>query len=68
MVWVGGGPAIVFSEVEGPRDDQDDSETDFGLNLLGGVGWRLQSVIPYLQAKAVLSDENEFVVAFGLRF
>lgn len=67
LVWVGGGPAIVFRDFDRPRDD-DDSETDFGLNLLGGIGWQLDAVVPYLQAKAILSDENEFVVAFGLRF
>ena len=67
LVWAGAGPALVYSQIDRPRGD-DDNETDIGLNLLGGVGWRVNSLVPYLQAKALLSDENEFVVAVGLRF
>ena len=67
MFWVGGGPAILFSDSE--RNGRDDgSETDFGLNALAGVGWAVGSVVPYAQLKAVLSDDNELVVGFGVRF
>ena len=64
-IWLGGGPAIIF------RDDDrgnDDDETDLGLNLLGGVGWQLESVVPYVQAKAIIADDNEVVLAVGIRF
>lgn len=64
-IWLGGGPAIIF------RDDDranGDDETDLGLNLLGGVGWQLESVVPYVQAKAVIADDNEVVLAVGVRF
>lgn len=64
-VWLGGGPAIIF------RDDDrrnGDDETDLGLNLLGGVGWQLESFVPYLQAKAIIADDNEVVLAVGVRF
>lgn len=64
-VWLGGGPAIIFRDPGGPHDD---NETDVGLDLLGGVGWQLDSVVPYLQAKAILSDQSEFVLAVGVRF
>lgn len=68
MVWAGLGPAVVFSDLERGRRGEDDSETDFGLNLLGGVGWQVNSLLPYVQAKALVSDEKEFVIAVGLRF
>jgi len=65
-VWLGGGPAIVFRDDEGRGDDGDD--TDVGINLLGGVGWQLESFVPYLQAKALIADDSEVVLAVGVRF
>jgi hypothetical protein len=67
LVWAGAGPALVYSKRDLPRG-RSDSETDIGLNLLGGVGWEAGNLVPYFQAKALISDDNEFVVAFGLRF
>ncbi len=69
-VWAGGGPALILSDREdrpGRRDDDDD-ENDFGLNLLAGIGFQAGPVVPYAQIKAIVSDENEFVVGFGVRF
>ena len=65
-VWLGGGPAIVFRDDEGRGDDEDD--TDVGINLLGGIGWQLESFVPYLQAKALIADDSEVVLAVGVRF
>jgi hypothetical protein len=63
-VWAGGGPAFIHREVPGAADDN-----DFGMNFLGGIGWKTTSkVSPYLQAKVTLSNEDEGVLAFGLRF
>ena len=67
MFWVGGGPAVLFSDRDRQGGDQD-NETDFGLNALAGVGWTVGSVVPYAQLKAVLSDDNELVLGFGVRF
>jgi hypothetical protein len=66
-VWLGGGPAIIFIDEERPGDDDDD-DTDLGLNLLGGVGWQLEAFVPYLQAKAIIADDSEVVLAVGVRF
>jgi hypothetical protein len=38
------------------------------MDLLFGIAFRRQPVIPYMQVKAILSDRNEFVIAIGLRF
>jgi hypothetical protein len=65
-VWLGGGPAIVFRDDEGRGDDEDD--TDVGINLLGGIGWQLEAFVPYLQAKALIADDSEVVLAVGVRF
>jgi hypothetical protein len=64
-VWVGGGPAVIFRDPPGRRTDD---ETDVGANLLVGVGWKNLSVVPYAQAKIVISDESEVVAAVGVRF
>jgi len=63
-VWAGGGPAVIHRDVTSTGD-----ETDFGVNLLGGIGWKTTSkVSPYLQGKVTLSNDDEVVLAFGLRF
>lgn len=63
-VWAGGGPAVIH------RNMPDESEeTDLGANFLGGIGWRTSSrVHPYLQGKVTISESDEAVLAFGLRF
>lgn len=71
-VWLGGGPALIFSENDTPfgcRNCNSDSETDFGLNLLAGIGiWPRNAVRPYVQGKVTLSDNTEASIAVGLRF
>ena len=65
-LWVGGGPAVIFSDLDCRFCD---SETDIGLNLLGGIGfWNRQAIRPYVQGKVTLSDNTEASIAFGLRF
>jgi len=62
--WLGGGPALIFRD-----PDRGDSETDFGFNLLAGVGFLPHAAVrPYVQGKLLLSDDTQGVVAFGLRF
>lgn len=64
MPWIGAGLGILRYDREG----RENADTDVGLNLLGGVGWRRGGTIPYVQAKLVLKDGSEFVIALGLRF
>jgi hypothetical protein len=67
-LWMGGGPALLitdFDEGFGPEGNQ----TDFAVNLLFGAGFPTQrGVIPYLQAKAVISDNSQATIAVGVRF
>lgn len=64
-VWLGGGPTVMLRD----PDCNSCSDTDFGLNLLAGVGFgKGQALRPYLQGKVILSDETEAVLAVGLRF
>lgn len=65
--WAGGGPAVIFRDFENRRG-RDDSETDFGANLLAGFGMTRGAVRPYGQFKVILSDDTEAVLALGLRF
>jgi hypothetical protein len=62
--WLGGGPALVMSNPEGNGD----TDTDAGLNLLTGLGDKDGSVRPYAQVRGLISDENEVVLAGGIRF
>jgi hypothetical protein len=64
FLWVGAGLAVLNFNPEGPAE----GDTDFGLNLLGGVGARRGRVIPYAQAKVILKSDTEFVIGVGLRF
>ena len=64
FAWLGAGLAVVNSDPEGPAD----GNTDFGLNLLAGIGARRGRVIPYAQAKVILKSDTEFVIGVGLRF
>ncbi len=63
-VWLGAGPALVRVDPEGPAG----ANTDLAANLLGGIGFRTGSVIPYIQAKAIIKSDSLFSVAVGLRF
>jgi len=67
-VWAGAGAALINSDPPPQRRRDDDDETDFGVNILAGVGAVRGSVRPYLQGKVVLSDDSEFVIAVGVRF
>jgi hypothetical protein len=63
-VWVGGGLAILFKD-----HDRGGSDTDLGLNLLAGAGLNTSSgLLPYVQGKAVISDDSSFAFVLGLRF
>jgi len=63
-VWAGGGPAVIHREIESESD-----ETDLGVNFLGGIAWKTSAkVSPYFQGKVTISDNDEAVLAFGLRF
>ena len=62
--WLGTGLAILNTDPGGSAD----SDTDFGLNLLAGIGTRRGRVIPYAQAKLILKSDTEFVIGVGLRF
>ncbi|HYH47352.1 MAG TPA: hypothetical protein VEG34_16855 [Thermoanaerobaculia bacterium] len=68
-VWLGGGLAVVFSDLDRPGRRDDDSETDIGVNLLAGIGFlRREAVRPYVQGKILIADETEAVIAVGVRF
>ncbi len=63
-VWAGAGLAWIHNQ--DPRRDQDDDEA--GANLLAGIGWKGERVLPYAQLKAVLAGDSELVASVGVRF
>lgn len=62
-IWAGGGPALLVS-----NPDEGDSETDFGLNALMGIGSRLGAVRPFGQVRATITDDSQLSIAGGIRF
>jgi hypothetical protein len=62
--WMGGGPALVMTHPDGDGD----SDTDAGLNLLTGLGDKVGAIRPYAQLRGLISDQNELVLAGGIRF
>jgi hypothetical protein len=64
FAWLGAGLAVLNSDPGGSAE----SDTDFGLNLLAGIGTRRGRVIPYAQAKVILKSNTEFAIGVGLRF
>jgi hypothetical protein len=65
-VWIGGGPAILHFDPDAERFADD---TDFGVNVFAGIGFRTGSrLVPYIQPKVFISDDSEFSLAFGVRF
>lgn len=63
-VWLGAGLGVVSIDPEGPEE----GHTDAGLDILVGIGATRRRVIPYVQAKAIVMDNSEFAIAFGVRF
>jgi len=63
-VWAGAGVGLLRVDPPGA----DNSDTDVGLNLLAGVGFKTGSVVPYFQAKVILKNGSEFALGFGVRF
>jgi hypothetical protein len=62
--WLGAGLALIERENRAGADS-----SDLGANLLGGVGFlRSRPIRPFLQAKLLLADDTEGVIAFGIRF
>jgi hypothetical protein len=64
FAWLGAGAALVRVDPQGSAG----ARSDAAANLLGGVGFRTGSVIPYFQVKAIVKDDSVFSFAFGLRF
>jgi hypothetical protein len=63
--WLGGGAGLAYFSPEGGGD----SNSELALNILGGLGLKTRgSLVPYIQAKAILGDADDFVITLGLRF
>jgi hypothetical protein len=63
-IWVGGGLAVLFTDHE-----RHGSDTNLGANLLAGAGIETSSgLYPYVQGKAVISEDSALALVIGLRF
>lgn len=61
--WMGAGPAVMFID-----RDRGGTDTDFGLNVLAGLGARHGATRPFVQLKGVISDDSRLAITGGLRF
>ena len=71
--YVGGGLNVAMVSVELDPDvcpvaDCDDSNTEVGLNLLGGLGFPLASMNAFTEARIELGGGEQFVLSFGFLF
>ena len=69
-LWLGAGPAFVIANTSNPdlTNNPGESDLDLGLNLIGGIGAKYGSARPFGQLKYMVSDQNQFSMALGLRF
>ncbi|MFZ0389847.1 MAG: hypothetical protein WAN36_05260 [Calditrichia bacterium] len=64
-IWAGGGLGILYLNPDGPVD----SQTALGLNMLFGLGLKTSGrLVPYVQGKAIISDNSDFSLGLGIRF
>jgi hypothetical protein len=61
MPYVGGGLNVTRISVNG-------STTETGLNVGGGLRFPRPGITPFLEARAVISDADQFVFTLGLLF
>lgn len=67
--FLGGGVALHFSKFDPPGDLFDADETDFGLNLIGGIDIPVSdNLVATAKAKYVISDSNALKITGGLTF
>ena len=62
--WLGAGPALVTYDPEFGEDD----DNDFGVNLLVGAGAKQGKVRPFFQGKYFAADNDQVVLAGGIRW
>jgi len=60
--WLGGGFAYIFAKPE-----NGESVTRGGFNLIAGFGADVIPLSPFIQAKYVFTNKNQFVIAIGIR-
>lgn len=69
--YAGGGLLLVHSstDVSSPGPGAGGSDTDLGLNLVGGLRFRTAgSIIPFLEARLELADGSQLVLSGGVFF
>lgn len=62
--WAGAGLALQLRDKRQAGEDR----TSVGVNVLGGLGIQAGTITPYVQAKAVLADDDQVVIGVGVRF
>jgi len=62
--WLGAGPALVTYDPEFGEDD----ENDLGMNLLVGTGAKKGKVRPFIQGKYFAADNDQVLIAGGIRW
>lgn len=68
--YIGGGLGInIYDRDDGPRDNRDDTDTELGLNILGGMSKaRRGGGDVFLELKLGVADSPEAKVTVGLGF
>jgi hypothetical protein len=64
--YVGGGLLIARTSWDLPEISR--SNTDLGLNLLGGVRFGVGPIKPFAEARFAIVDDSQFIIAGGINF
>lgn len=62
-VWLGAGPALFVYDRPGA-----DNDTQFGMNVLAGIGGKRGQMRPFAQLRGTVAEDNRIAIAGGLRF
>ena len=66
--YAGGGLNIAHASWDGGNLVDDSSDTDAGLNLLGGARFDAGAIMPFIEMKFEIAGGEQFVVTGGLLF
>jgi hypothetical protein len=61
--YLGAGPALLWQ-----RPDRGETDTETGVNVLGGVVGKRGEVRPFVQMKGVIADRGQVALVGGIRF
>lgn len=70
-LYIGGGLGILYVDPDKVAGFDPDSESELGINVIGGAGFNAVALSPYVQAKYIIATgdfKDQLVISAGIRF